>query len=218
MAIARTARKWSFCPSTASGPLALVVAFLLTIIASQGAQAQTYNVLHNFIGQHDDLSRHTGLTLHKTGNLYAQVYRSVWSSDFGGLNNRSNLDLTLRPRDFRGSLLLDPGHAWMLHNGVGTGPLGATYDRSSSLSMMSNHSLPQVTSRPFAHPLTITNDTWLGHTGLWSLSTNWSSGIPTTNNNVQITNSGSVVTEDINGSINNLTISAHNSSVTEQRR
>jgi len=61
------------------------------------------------------------------------------------------------------------------------------------------------------NPLTITNDTWVGHTGLWSAPGNWSSGIPTSNNNVQVTNSGSVVTEDISGSINNLTVSGNNS-------
>jgi hypothetical protein len=54
-------------------------------------------------------------------------------------------------------------------------------------------------------------DTWVGHTGLWSVSTNWSSGIPTTSSDVLVTNSGSVVTEDIAGSINNLTLSSGNS-------
>ena len=47
--------------------------------------------------------------------------------------------------------------------------------------------------------------------GLWSVSTNWSAGIPTSTNDVLITNSGSVVTEDIAGSINNLTLSSGNS-------
>ena len=56
-----------------------------------------------------------------------------------------------------------------------------------------------------------TPDTWVGHTGLWSVSTNWSAGIPTSTNDVLIANSGSVVTEDIAGSINNLTLSSGNS-------
>ena len=57
----------------------------------------------------------------------------------------------------------------------------------------------------------ITNDMWLATTGNWSVGTNWSMGVPTSGNNVLITNSGSVVTENINGSINNLTLNLGNS-------
>jgi hypothetical protein len=108
-------------------------------------------------------------------------------------NTWSNFNLALqRSRQEAGVAFIAPGRAGDLPN------------RGVALSLPGSNA---TSARSF----TITDDTWTGHTGLWSVSGNWSSGIPTTNNNAVITNSSSVVTEDINGSINNLTLSSGNS-------
>ena len=64
-------------------------------------------------------------------------------------------------------------------------------------------------------PAVITNDTFTNGagTGLWSNGGNWSAGVPTSSNNVLITGTGSAskVIEDINSTINNLTLKSSNS-------
>jgi uncharacterized repeat protein (TIGR03803 family) len=52
----------------ATAPLAMV--FMLTVVATQPAQAQTFGVLHNFTGGQDGANPAAGLTLDKAGNLY----------------------------------------------------------------------------------------------------------------------------------------------------
>ena len=54
----------------ATGALALAIVFLLTFVATQAAQAQTFNVIHTFTGGQDGGGPHAGLTMHGAGNLY----------------------------------------------------------------------------------------------------------------------------------------------------
>ena len=58
----------SMCASTA--PLALVIVFVLTIVAGQTAKAQTFSVLHTFTHNLDGSAPRSGLTFDKAGNLY----------------------------------------------------------------------------------------------------------------------------------------------------
>jgi len=74
---------------------------------------------------------------------------------------------------------------------------------------------PQSQSKPAAIlPATITNDTFTnaGGGGLWGTASNWSSGLPTSSNNVLITGSGTAaaVTENVSATINNLTLNSAN--------
>jgi hypothetical protein len=46
----------------------LATLFLLTILATLAAQAQTYTILHNFTG--DGAGPMAGLTMDQAGNLY----------------------------------------------------------------------------------------------------------------------------------------------------
>jgi hypothetical protein len=56
------------------------------------------------------------------------------------------------------------------------------------------------------------NDNWIKTTGSWSLGSNWSTGSPpTSSQNAVITNSGAAVSEDINATIQNLTIGSGDS-------
>jgi hypothetical protein len=56
------------------------------------------------------------------------------------------------------------------------------------------------------------NDNWIKTTGNWSLGSNWSTGSPpTSSQNAVITNSGAAVSEDINATIQNLTIGSGDS-------
>jgi hypothetical protein len=48
--------------------LSLATLFLLTILATLAAQAQTYTILHNFTG--DGAGPMAGLTMDQAGNLY----------------------------------------------------------------------------------------------------------------------------------------------------
>src|SRR5208283_5470708 len=59
----------------AAAGLALVVAFGLTVVATQAAHAQpTYKVLHNFTGGQDGGGPSAGLTMDRAGNLYGVTY------------------------------------------------------------------------------------------------------------------------------------------------
>src|SRR5579884_4049967 len=56
---------------------------------------------------------------------------------------------------------------------------------------------------------TITNDVWNGGNSLWSIGSNWSTGVPGSSSNVLIDNGNSTasnVTLDVNSTINNLTV------------
>ena len=50
--------------------LALAIGFVLAVVASQAAQAQTFNVLYTFTGGIDGRNPEGGVTIDKAGNLY----------------------------------------------------------------------------------------------------------------------------------------------------
>src|ERR1700690_2735835 len=50
------------------------MAFALAVGATQPAQAQTYNVIHNFVGGLDGSEPAAGLTLDAAGNLYGTTF------------------------------------------------------------------------------------------------------------------------------------------------
>jgi uncharacterized repeat protein (TIGR03803 family) len=58
----------NICAATAVR--ALTIAFVLTVVAIQAAQASTFNVIYNFTGGSDGTSPYAGLTIDRTGNLY----------------------------------------------------------------------------------------------------------------------------------------------------
>src|SRR5208283_2255689 len=49
---------------------ALTIAFVLTVVAIQTAQASTFNVIYNFTGGSDGTSPYAGLTIDGIGDLY----------------------------------------------------------------------------------------------------------------------------------------------------
>jgi uncharacterized repeat protein (TIGR03803 family) len=55
-------------PATAG--LAMAIGFALMVMFAQSAQAQTFNVIHNFTGGGDGFDPRTGLTMDRAGNLY----------------------------------------------------------------------------------------------------------------------------------------------------
>ncbi len=59
---------------TATGALALTIVFVLMIVASPAAQAQTFNVLYNFTGGSDGANPHAGATMDEAGNLYGTTH------------------------------------------------------------------------------------------------------------------------------------------------
>ena len=91
-------------------------------------------------------------------------------------------------------------------------------DRSASLG------LPTISSahRAGAPPATArhgsggaqSTDNWIGGKGNWSVSTNWSAGLPVSTSDVTITSLGSAVTEDISATVNTLTVGSGDSLVT----
>jgi uncharacterized repeat protein (TIGR03803 family) len=54
--------------------LALAIAFTLSVGAAVTAQAQTYNVIHNFVGGLDGSEPTSGLTFDAAGNLYGTTF------------------------------------------------------------------------------------------------------------------------------------------------
>ena len=72
MAIARQVRKSIFdlLVSAAIAALAVAIAGTLTIAAPRAAQAQTFNVIHNFTCGNDGGNPFAGLTMDRAGNLY----------------------------------------------------------------------------------------------------------------------------------------------------
>src|ERR1700719_4497173 len=57
-----------------------------------------------------------------------------------------------------------------------------------------------------------TDDNWLTTTGNWNIGTNWSTASPpTSSQNAVITNSGAAVSENINATIQNLTLGSGDS-------
>ena len=69
-------RTWNFRTSlrAAAAGLALAIMFLLTVGATEAVQAQTYHVIHNFIGGVDGAEPTYGLTIDAAGNLYGTTF------------------------------------------------------------------------------------------------------------------------------------------------
>jgi len=74
-----TSRIWR---RAASGAIALAVVFVLGVVATQSAQAQTFTVLYNFTGGTDGGYPYAGLVRDAAGNLYGTT-GSGGSSGFG---------------------------------------------------------------------------------------------------------------------------------------
>ena len=59
----------------ATGAVAVAIVFMLTLVTSPAAQAQTFSVIHTFTGGQDGGWPYAGLTIDKSGNLYGTTYR-----------------------------------------------------------------------------------------------------------------------------------------------
>jgi uncharacterized repeat protein (TIGR03803 family) len=70
MANPRQLRRLTFGLSLGAATAALAIAFMLTVVATQSAQAQTFTVLHAFTGGGDGGNPYAGLTVDGGGNLY----------------------------------------------------------------------------------------------------------------------------------------------------
>ena len=57
----------------ATGTLTLAIVFVLAVVASQTAQAQTFNVIHTFTGGNDGGNASAGVTI-KEAYLYGTTY------------------------------------------------------------------------------------------------------------------------------------------------
>jgi hypothetical protein len=56
--------------ATATAALAIAITFMLIVVSSQPAQAQTFRVIHTFTGGGDGASPQAGVTIDGAGNLY----------------------------------------------------------------------------------------------------------------------------------------------------
>ena len=81
MANPRQLRNLTFNLSLGAATAALTIAFMLTVVATQPAQAQTFNVLHTFTGGQDGAKPDAGLTMDTAGNLYGTA---VTAANFSG--------------------------------------------------------------------------------------------------------------------------------------
>jgi uncharacterized repeat protein (TIGR03803 family) len=70
MANPRQRRNLIFGLSLGAATAALAILSMVTVVATQPAQAQTFSVVHNFSGGQDGANPAAGLTLDKAGNLY----------------------------------------------------------------------------------------------------------------------------------------------------
>ena len=73
MANPRQLRNLIFGPGLSAATAALAITFLLTVVATQPAQAQTFNAIHNFTCGSDGGNPFAGLTMDKAGNLYGSA-------------------------------------------------------------------------------------------------------------------------------------------------
>jgi len=76
MANPKQFRNLIFNVSLGSALIALAIAFLLIVVATQPAQAQTYAVLHNFIGGQDGAHPKAGVTLNRGENIHGVAHTS----------------------------------------------------------------------------------------------------------------------------------------------
>ena len=68
--------RFNLQPISAAPPVALAVVFLLTVLVTSAAEAQTqtFRVIHNFTAGLDGTAPYAGLTIDKRGNLYGTTY------------------------------------------------------------------------------------------------------------------------------------------------
>ena len=59
----------------ATGAVAVAIVFMLTLVTSPAAQAQTFSVIHTFTGGQDGGWPYAGLTIDNSGTLYGTTYR-----------------------------------------------------------------------------------------------------------------------------------------------
>ncbi len=76
-------RGWIFRTSLRAATAALAIAFTLTVVASQAAQAQTFNIIHTFTGGPDGGYPIAGVTLDRAGNLYGTAFLGGGAGGFG---------------------------------------------------------------------------------------------------------------------------------------
>ena len=74
MANGRQFRNLIFNLSFSAAIAALAIAFVLTVVARQPAQAQAFKILHTFTGGQDGANPYSGVTFDKAGNLYGTAY------------------------------------------------------------------------------------------------------------------------------------------------
>jgi uncharacterized repeat protein (TIGR03803 family) len=65
--------------------LVFVVAFVLAVVASPPAQAQTYNVIYNFTGGLDGATPYAGVVIDRAGRLYGTTYSGGASGSYGAV-------------------------------------------------------------------------------------------------------------------------------------
>jgi uncharacterized repeat protein (TIGR03803 family) len=70
MLMSHQSHKVNFRVSADAAASALAIVFVLVLIVTQVAQAQTFQVIHNFTGRADGSEPTGGLTIDKAGNLY----------------------------------------------------------------------------------------------------------------------------------------------------
>jgi len=72
----RSSEKFNLQPGWAASPAAWALLFLLTVLATPTAQAQTtpFRVIHNFSAGLDGSTPDAGLAIDKAGNLYGTSY------------------------------------------------------------------------------------------------------------------------------------------------
>jgi len=75
---------------TATGALAVAIVFMLTVVASPAAQAQTFQIIHAFTGKQDGGWPYAGVTIDKSGNLYGTTY-AFGANDKGAVFKMSKL-------------------------------------------------------------------------------------------------------------------------------
>jgi hypothetical protein len=69
----------SLRPDSAALAILLLLLFLILVLLfmtliAQPVQAQTYKVIHNFAGGHDEATPFVGLTMDAMGNIYGTAY------------------------------------------------------------------------------------------------------------------------------------------------
>lgn len=91
MSKARPIRSLISDVNAATGALALAIVFVLTVVASQAAQAQTFTLIHTFTGAGDGGNPEAGVVFDKVGNIYGTTYN--YGAGYGAvyqLKNKNN--------------------------------------------------------------------------------------------------------------------------------